>query len=81
VGGLRGGVCECLCCRGRGRQPPHACLHVWLSLHPAPAAGREYVPPTAKAAADDDTGEAEAEAIEVGSRCSVDPGERRGEVK
>lgn len=44
-------------------------------------AGREYVPPATKAAADDDTGEQEAAVIDVRQRCSVDPGDRRGEVK
>jgi tubulin-folding cofactor B len=44
-------------------------------------AGREYVPPAAKPAADDDTGEQEAAAIEVGARCQVEPGERRGAVR
>lgn len=53
--------------------------HKW---HPGNAtAGREYVAPAAKAAATDDMGEAEAAAIEVGARCCVEPGERRGEVR
>ncbi|KAI8463710.1 MAG: CAP Gly-rich domain-containing protein [Monoraphidium minutum] len=44
-------------------------------------AGREYVAPEAKAAPEDDFGEAEAAALEVGARCCVDPGERRGEIR
>jgi hypothetical protein len=46
-----------------------------------PPAGREYTAPEAKAAPEDDFGESEAAAIDVGRRCCVDPGERRGEVK
>lgn len=39
------------------------------------------MPRAAKAAADDDTGEQEAAALELGARCAVEPGERRGAVR
>jgi len=46
---------------------------------PMQTQGREYAAP--KPAAGDDYGEEAAAAIEPGRRCSVDPGDRRGEVR